>query len=163
MRYIIRALKYFLYIVVLLSIFIFILVLLKLVDPDISKMFRNGYQSLWQIAAMFGAVAAIYPLFGYIRRGVIMRGEYKEIAPIVKDVMSSRGYVLEKEEGEGMTFRTKSVAAKIMKVFEDRISFERTVNGFYVEGLRRDVVPLLYSLESRAKGEEEAEVSDHQQ
>lgn len=155
LKYIIRAVKYFLYIVVLLSLFIGVLVLLKMVDPDVSKMFRNGYKSLWQIAAMFGIVSGIYPLFGYIRRGVIMRGEYKDVAPIVKDVMSLRGYEQETEQGEDMTFRSRNMFSRIMKVFEDRISFTRTINGFYVEGLRRDVIPLLYALESRVRSEEQ--------
>ena len=59
MRYIVRAVKYFFQLMVILALIIAILVVAKVVDADISKIFVNGYDSLWQIALMMAAFAAI--------------------------------------------------------------------------------------------------------
>ena len=65
MRYIIRAIKYFLYISVLFSLIIGILVLAGVVSADINVMFKNGWKSVGYILLLFAAVAAVYPNFGY--------------------------------------------------------------------------------------------------
>ena len=122
---------------------------LHVVDPEIESMFRNGYKSLLQIAVMFGTVSAIYPLFGFMKKGAFLPGEYSEIAPEVKAVMKERGYVLESEEGENISFRRADFASKLFRMFEDRVTFTRDATGFTVEGLRRDVVRLVYAVEYR--------------
>ena len=58
MKYIIRALKYFCYLIVLLAVIILALVLTGFVEADLSKMFVNGYDSLWQIALIMLFFAA---------------------------------------------------------------------------------------------------------
>ena len=50
MKYIVRSLKYYCYLLLLLVIIIAALVLTGFVEADLSKMFVNGYDSLWQIA-----------------------------------------------------------------------------------------------------------------
>ena len=49
MKYIVRAIKYFFYFSILLIIILSVLVLAHVVDGNIETMFRNGYNSLWQI------------------------------------------------------------------------------------------------------------------
>ena len=49
MKYIIRSLKYYCYLILLLTLIILALVLTGFVEADLSKMFVNGYDSLWQI------------------------------------------------------------------------------------------------------------------
>ncbi|MBR4808789.1 MAG: hypothetical protein IK031_00735, partial [Bacteroidales bacterium] len=78
MKYLIRAVKYFVQLTVILSLIIAILIVAKVVDSDISKIFVNGYDSLWQIALMMAAFAAIYPSFGYGRRRVVVPGSDDE-------------------------------------------------------------------------------------
>ena len=67
MKYAIRAVKYFVYIVCIVAIVIGALMALGIVESEIDKVFRNGYNSLWQIALMFAALSAFYPLFGYMK------------------------------------------------------------------------------------------------
>ena len=43
MKYIVRALKYFVYISLIVTIILAVLVALKLVSSDINVMFRNGW------------------------------------------------------------------------------------------------------------------------
>lgn len=147
MKYFVRAVKYFIYLTVILAIVLYAMVLLKFTDGNIQTMFRNGYDSLWMIAGMLAFFSAIYPKFGFSTRKAIVPGAYGEIRDAVIDVMDSHGYKLEKEEGENLSFRLRSPLSRISRMTEDRITLTRTVSGFDLEGLTRDVVRLRPALE----------------
>lgn len=148
MKYIVRAIKYFFYFSILLIIILSVLVLAHVVDGNIKTMFRNGYNSLWQIGLMFAAVAAVYPVFGFVKKEAVIPGEYAEIRKGVIDYMENRGYRLESENGENMTFRNRSLLNRITRMMEDRITFTRTLGGFELEGLRKDTIRVIYGLEN---------------
>ena len=154
MKYIVRVFKYFICVTVLMALILLVLALLGYVEKDVNSMFRNGWNSLWQIALMFLVVAAIYPRFGFCKRGAIVPGAYEDIRPGVVRFMAERGYVLEKEEGENLAFRSKSPFQRFLKLlWEDRISFTRDRAGFYVEGRAKDVVRIVSGLEARMRGD----------
>ncbi len=153
-RYIIRAVKYFIQLMVILAVIIAILIVAKVVDSDISKIFVNGYDSLWQIALMMACFAAIYPRFGYGRRQAIVPGSDDEVEPVLRRVMEAHGYVEEGDSSHSLRmtgteircFRKKSVTARLTRLWEDRISVERCATGFELEGISRDVVRLVNAL-----------------
>jgi len=147
MKYLIRALKYFVWFCVILTITLYVMAALGVVEPNIESMFRGGTKSLWQIAILFLVLAAIYPFSGFMRKDVIIPGEYSAIRDKVIKFMESRGYSLETEEGENMTFRLRSKVGAAFKMFEDRITFTRTSFGFEAEGLRKVVVRIASGLE----------------
>ena len=153
MKYLVRAVKYFLYFCLLLVIILAALILLGLAEADPATLFRNGYDSYWQIALMFAALAAAYPYFGFMKKEVTIPGEYGAIRDGVVGVMQERGYELEREEGEDLFFRLRSRAARISRMWEDRVSVTRRLGGFTLEGPRKDLVRLSYALESRFQGE----------
>ena len=62
--------------------------------------------------------------------------------------MENRGYKLESEKGENMTFRNRSILNRITRMMEDRITFTRTLGGFELEGLRKDTIRVIYGLEN---------------
>lgn len=146
-KYIIRAIKYFFYFSFLLVIFMSILVLAKVVDANIETMFKGGYNSLLQIAVMFLCVSAVYPFFGFVKKRTTIPGEYSEIREGIIETMENRGYKLESEDGENMTFRNKVFINRLSRMFEDRITFTREFGGYSVEGLRKDTIRLIYALE----------------
>ena len=147
MKYLIRSVKYFLYITVVITLILCILVLLKMVSPDINVMFKNGWKSVGLILGMFAAVSAIYPMFGYTKRLATVLGDFAELRNGVMEYMESRGYSLETESEEKMTFRSRSVMNRIFRVWEDRITLEKGLGGFYVEGLSRDITRIVAGLE----------------
>ena len=155
MKYLIRSLKYFVYISVIMMLILAVLAATGLISTDINVIFKNGLKSLGQIELMFLGVALIYPRFGFVKRGVRIRGEYSEIRQGVVEFMEDRGYVLEKEEGENMTFRRKSLITRISRMLEDRITLERDMIGFYMEGPSKDVTRLAYGLEYKFNNEED--------
>ena len=125
MKYIIRAAKYFCYLVVFLTILIVILVLTGFVEADLSKMFVNGYDSLWQMGAVL----------------LVLR-------PVVVPVMERLGYVLEGEKDGGWSFRRRSAVSRVLKMLEDRIVLTPAGAGVEVEGLTRDLPRIISALET---------------
>lgn len=149
MKYIVRAVKYFFYFCFLLALILTVLVLIRAVPADLEQIFVNGYDSYWQIALMFAAVSAFYPMFGFMKKDILAPGEPAEHRAAILEYMEARGYALE-TEGEGvMTFRLRSTFGRIAKMCEDRITLSRYVSGYTVEGLRRDVVRIANGLDSR--------------
>ena len=140
MRYVIRALKYFLQVSILVSLVVGALMLTGLVSKDISVAFKDGWKSIGYIAIMFACVSAVYPRFGYGKREILIPGEFSEIKDEVIRRMSIRGYIPEDIDGENITFRLSSTYGRIFRLFEDRITFERSLGGFTAEGLSRDLV-----------------------
>lgn len=148
MKYAVRAVKYFFYFSILLAILMTVLVFAHVIDGNIETMFRDGYRSLLQIALMFAAVSAVYPVFGFVKKDAVIPGEYGEIRGKVTEFMENRGYRLEKEDGENLTFRNRSFINRLSRMFEDRITFTRTLGGFTLEGLRKDTIRIIYGLEN---------------
>ena len=95
MKYFIRSLKYFCYLILILAVIIAALVLTGFVEADLSKMFVHGYDSLWQMALVMLVFALIYPRFGFSRRTVQLNGSPEEVRPGVLRVMEGLGYVPE--------------------------------------------------------------------
>lgn len=154
MKYLVRAIKYFLYFSIILVLILGILVLIGFVDPDPDRLFRNGTKSLWQIGALFAVIAVVYPRFGFIARSARIPGNFAEIRPGILSYMESRGYRLEKEEGENLTFRLRSKFSAISRMLEDRITLSREPGGYQVEGITKDVVRVVYGLESTFRNDD---------
>ena len=146
MRYLIRSVKYFLYLFIILSLMIAVLMALNLVESDLDKLFVNGRDSLWQIALLMAVFAAIYPRFGYTTRFVPMAGSFEELRPGAVEMMKASGYVLEKEAEGSLSFHRRSPLSRAMKMFEDRISFTHALGGWNIEGHSRDVMVIASKL-----------------
>lgn len=155
MKYLKRSVKYFFYYVILLVIIIAVLIAFKIVDADITKMFVNGYDSLWQIALVFAAMAAAYPRFGFSTRNAHMKGETAELIPGIKEVMDGHGYKLTEEDAEGnMKFRKRSPITRMLKMGEDTLTFTRSLSGYDIEGITKDLVRVVSALEYKFRSEE---------
>ena len=148
MKYLVRAVKYFFYLLLVLALIIFALVAFKVVDSDPSQIFVHGYDSYWQIAAIMAVLAALYPRMGYGTRSVILPGETSEILPLVRKVMGAKGYVQSSEQGEDMVWVKASPVLRALRLFEDCISFTRTATGYDIEGPVKDIVRIVSALES---------------
>ena len=148
MKYIIRSLKYFCYLIILLTLIILALVLTGFVEADLSKMFVNGYDSLWQIALVMLAFAALYPRFGFSKRTAHVYGSPEEIRSDVLRVMEVLGYRLESEKEGSWAFLRRSGMSRALKMWEDRITLTASAAGLEVEGLTRDLMRVVSALEA---------------
>ena len=152
MKYIIRSFKYFCYLLVLLTLIIGILVLSGFVEADLSAMFVNGYDSLWQIALIMLFFALIYPRFGFTRRTLRLYGSPEELRADILRVMENLGYRLESERDGTCMFVRRSGLSRALKMWEDRISIAPSGAGLELEGLTRDL-PRIASALTAARGE----------
>lgn len=149
MKYFIRAVKYFIYFSLLTTVIVSALVLIGAVEGDINSIFQGGYEALWKMAVFFAVVSAIYPKLGFISRDVAVNRNWDEIRSEALAFFNERKYELESETPESVTFRIKGVAGKLVKMYEDRITLTRTIDGYRMEGLRKDILRLATGFESR--------------
>ena len=153
MKYIIRALKYFCYLIVFLTLIIGALVLTGFVEADLSKMFVNGYDSLWQMALVLLVLSLIYPHFGFSARTAHVYGSPEELQPVVVPVMERLGYRLEGAQEGGWSFRRRSALSRALKIWEDRITVKPSGAGLEIEGLTRDLPRIVGALEATRSDE----------
>lgn len=146
MRYFLRSVKYFVQLMVILTLVIAILVVAKVVESDISQIFVNGYDSLWQIALLMAAFAAIYPRFGYARRQAIVPGSDEEAEQVLERVMTAFGYEKEQRTDGVLAYRKRSVGDRLLRLWEDRITVTRCMTGYELEGANKDIVRLINAL-----------------
>lgn len=149
MKYFIRSVKYFIYFSLLCSAIVLALVLIGAVDGDINSIFSEGYGSIGKIAIFFAVVAAVYPKVGFITRDIAVDKEWKEIREEVIGYMNTHSFTLESENDKTVTFRFRSAAGRLTKMYEDRLTLSRTENSYQLEGLRKDVMRLSMGLEYR--------------
>lgn len=154
MKYLIRSIKYFFYFAILTSMVLFILIYLDMADADIANNFEGGYNAFWKMALFFAAVAAVYPKLGFINRRLYINPS-ADITPVVVDFMRERRYELESQTADTMTFRLKGFGPKLIKMYEDRITLTRTAEGYYMEGLRKDVLRFASGLEYKFQDKED--------
>lgn len=161
MKYLRRAVKYFFWFAIILCITLAVMVALGVVEADVHQMFRDGTKSLWQVGLLFAVLAAIYPLSGFAKKEIVVPGELPEIRDKLIRLMDSKGYSLEKEEGDDICFRRSTKLSQALKMWEDRITMTKEPGGFVLEGLRRDVVRIASFIQFKFKEDSEDSYSKY--
>lgn len=140
MKYLIRSIKYYIYLVLVLVVVVTILYLLKFIQGNIEDFFVNGYNSLWQMALIITVFAGVYPRFGYGKRVVHVSGPHEKSLPKVEEYMNAKGYIKHSDDGEVIKFRKASFLARLASTFEDTVTFGRTAAGYEIEGRTKEIV-----------------------
>lgn len=148
MKYFIRAIKYFFYFAILTTLIILVLVFIGAVEGNIESIFEDGYNSLWKIAVFFALVAAVYPKFGFIRRKLDTDLEWNTVKEQAAAYFEEKPFRLESQTEDTISFRRRDTISRITKMGEDRITLVRTDEGYYMDGLRKDVILYSTGLES---------------
>ena len=147
MTYLRRALKYFLQICILFVLIIGALMLSGMVSKDISVAFQHGWTSVWWILTLFAAMSLAYPFFGYQKRKINVKGDPALAPEGLVEALKIRGYVLESEKDGAMAFHLSSPVNRAFRMWEDRITLTPVLGGFEAEGLSRDLVRVVSSIE----------------
>lgn len=156
MKYFIRSVKYFFYFSFLTSAIILALVLIGAVEGDINSIFEGGYNALWKIAAFFVLVAAVYPKFGFVRRKLDTEADWNTVRNEAVSYFTAKPFKVESETADTVAFRRRNTMERITKMGEDRITLVRTDEGYFLEGLRKDVYLYASGLEYNLPRETEA-------
>ena len=147
MTYLRRALKYFVQACLIVTVILAVLMVSGLVSTDISVAFVHGWKSVWWILALFAVMSLAYPFFGYQKRKVHVEGEPALAKDGIVEALAPRGYALESEKDGVLTFRLSSPVNKAARMWEDRITLTPVLGGFEAEGLSRDLVRVVSSIE----------------
>ncbi len=147
MKYFIRSVKYFFYFAFLTTAIILALVLIGAVEGSIETIFEDGYNSVWKIAIFFAMVAAVYPKFGFIRRKLETNADWNTVKGKTIDYFQAKPFVLESQTEDSVSFRRRDVISRITKMGEDRITVCKTEEGYFMDGLRKDVIVFATGLE----------------
>ena len=150
MKYLVRSLKYFLYLLIILALVIAALIVTGLVEADFETMFKNGYDSYWQIALVAAVLAALYPRMGYSTRTAHLYGEPADVKARLDHVMDRHGYRLSKDLGEeGLRYVRRSGLSRALKMWEDTLTCRITAPGVEIEGPTKDLVRIVSGLEAQ--------------
>lgn len=149
MKYLVRSVKYFFYLLIILILVIVALIAFKVVEADITAIFKDGWRSVGNILIMLMVFSAIYPRYGFTSRGCRLAGATDEVEPLVRKVMEAQGYVLTSRDGDDMVFRKKDFVSRTVKMWEDAVTFTRSATGYDVEGLSRHLTRLISAIEAQ--------------
>lgn len=149
MKYLIRAVKYFIYFFLLTTVIVTVLVLIGAVEGNIDSIFNGGTDALWKIALFFALVSAVYPKLGFINRDIPVDRDLDQIRDEIVGFFRERRYELESETPDRLTFRIRGIGGRISKMYEDRIILTRRPGGYEMEGLRKDVLRIATGFEHR--------------
>ena len=131
MTYLRRAIKYFIQTCLLLAIIIGILMLSGMVSKDIS------------VAVM----ALVYPFFGYQKRMIRVNGDPALARDGIVEALKIRGYVLESEADGILKFHLSAPLNRAFRFWEDTVTLTPVLGGWEAEGLSRDLVRVVSSIE----------------
>ena len=147
MTYVRRALKYFIQITLILAVILVILMASGMVSWDMNIAFQHGWKSVWWILSAFAVMSLAYPFFGYQKRKINVVGDPADYKEGIVKALATRGYVLEDDTDGELKFRLSSPVNKAARMWEDRITLTPVLGGFQAEGLSRDLVRVVSSIE----------------
>ena len=150
MTYLRRAFKYFIQITLIFVVIIGLLMLSGLVSKDIDTAFRSGWKSVELILAAFALFSLLYPHFGYATRQIDAKGDPAEHWAAIDAAMTQRGYVKAGQTPEGgRKYHLGSTVNRAARLWEDSITINPVLGGFQAEGLNRDLVRVVMSLDRK--------------
>ena len=147
MTYLRHALKYFIQITLILAVILVILMASGMVSWNMNIAFQHGWKSVWWILSAFAVMSLAYPFFGYQKRTINVVGDPADYKEGIVKALATRGYVLEDDTDGELKFRLSSPVNKAARMWEDRITLTPVLGGFQAEGLSRDLVRVVSSIE----------------
>ena len=147
MTYLRRVFKYFIQICLLFGLIIGVLMLSGMVSKDVSVAFQHGWTSVWWILGLFAVMFFAYPFFGYQKRKVRVDGDPALSRDGIVEALKIRGYALDSEKDGTLSFKLASPVNRAFRMWEDRITLTPVLGGFEAEGLSRDLVRVVSSIE----------------
>ena len=154
MTYIRRALKYFVQATLTITIILALLMLFGVVSKDISVAFQHGWTSVWWILAIFAVMALAYPFFGYQKRQIHVKGDPALARDGIVEALRGRGYVLASETDGVLKFHLTAPLNRAFRFWEDTITLTPVLGGWEAEGLSRDLVRVVSSIEQYFRNRE---------
>ena len=147
MTYLRRAVKYFIQVSLLSAVIIGVLMATGYVSKDINVALPHGWKSVWWVLACFAAISLSYPFLGYQKRKINVNGDPALAKDGIVEAVKGRGYVLADEADGVLKFHLSSPLNRAARMWEDTITLSPILGGWEAEGLTRDLVRVVGSIE----------------
>ena len=149
MKYILRSLKY----LVVLCVLYVAMVWLRLITEPMSVGLCDAVGAYLStdrgrlMMVCFVALAAVYPLFGFMRSRV---QECDIVGDRVRidNAMHLYGFKLVEEREEKLIYRAVGILQRLWFVFEDRVEVRKVDGGVELYGVRRAVARIAFQLKA---------------
>ncbi len=144
-KYLIRVVKYMIYMVVVFTLIVAIFSLTSDQTMRYENIFRPDTAN--QLIIFFVAISLVYPLFGFVSKKVYLNKNFSEDKERIMEVFINSKYILVSETDTTITFRHSSTFMRAMRMFEDAIEIDFSDNPIVLEGQRRDLYRLARAIE----------------
>lgn len=165
---VVRSVKYFFIFIILASLFVCILVPLTphhtyehifATSPDDTKALFN-YGSWWKMLLMFGLIAAVYPGLTFVRKEVMIEGDFEDHRDKIMKEFEQAGYEKTDEDAERLTFRIKNKFTRFMRAYEDAVTITKGEAPLILSGNRKDILRLASRIEYTLRQDNAATADD---
>lgn len=165
---VVRSVKYFFIFIILASLFVCILVPLTphhtyehifATSPDDTKALFN-YGSWWKMLLMFGLIAAVYPGLTFVRKEVMIEGDFEDHRDKIMKEFEQAGYEKTDEDAERLTFRIKNKFTRFMRAYEDAVTIIKGEAPLILSGNRKDILRLASRIEYTLRQDNAATADD---
>lgn len=165
---VVRSVKYFFIFIILASLFVCILVPLTphhtyehifATSPDDTKALFN-YGSWWKMLLMFGLIAAVYPGLTFVRKEVMIEGDFEDHRDKIMKEFEQAGYEKTDEDTERLTFRIKNKFTRFMRAYEDAVTITKGEAPLILSGNRKDILRLASRIEYTLRQDNAATADD---
>lgn len=154
-RYLIRAVKYFLWLTVLFVVIFMLLNMTGTANAEAGQGFKallNSSRGITMLVVIV-VLSALYPRFGFVSR--IVNADLHRNREAIVRAFSDSGFTLASEDGEHMSFKASMPGKKAMMLWEDTIVVTAVADGrVNIEGLRKEAVKAEFRLNSFVRNEE---------
>lgn len=150
MKYVVRSLKYLVFLCVLYVALVWLMYAVGSA-PQVSPWLQIEAQlqsdrGVWMVVA-FVVLAALYPLFGFMR-GRVDGINFNDDSVRLINAMQVHGFRLDEERDGVRLFRADTFLRRAMLMWEDRIEVRPTATGVELYGLRRTVARVMFQLKA---------------
>ena len=147
-RRVVRSVKYFFVFIILAAVVLCIVTLLsgesvvKLFMPmSEGGMLKEG--AWWQMLLIFGAIAAVYPGLTFVKKEVMIEGDFEDHRDTIINAFEGLGYEKTDEDGEKLTFRLRNRFTRFMRAYEDGVTITKGTAPLILSGNRKDILRLI--------------------
>ena len=169
---IIRSVKYFFIFVILAAVFTGVIVLISPEQyGDINRIFATSpdsvpgealfsYGSWWKMLLIFVIIAAIYPGLTFVKKEVMIEGDFEDHRDKIMKEFEQAGYVKTDEDEEKLTFRIKNKFTRFMRAYEDAVTITKGEAPLILSGNRKDILRLASRIEYTLRQDNAATADD---
>ena len=125
---------------------------------DTNALFNYG--SWWKMLLMFGLIAAVYPGLTFVRKEVMIEGDFEDHRDKIMKEFEQAGYEKTDEDAERLTFRIKNKFTRFMRAYEDAVTITKGEAPLILSGNRKDILRLASRIEYALRQDNAATADD---